>query len=63
MLGYNKGILIEKSTVQRIVRNLGYSRQKNRKMEQVGNPDPDRGVQFVLEYKETVYYGYFEIIE
>ncbi|MEZ3472558.1 MAG: ISAzo13 family transposase [Lachnospiraceae bacterium] len=53
MLGYNKGILIEKSTVQRIVRNLGYSRQKNRKMEQVGNPDPDRGVQFEFIHSET----------
>ena len=42
----DKGIPIEKSTVQRIVRELGYSRQKNRKMEQAGDPDPDRDVQF-----------------
>ena len=40
----DKGISIEKSTVQRIVKELGYSRQKNRKMEQVGDPDPDRDV-------------------
>ena len=49
----DKGILIEKSTVQRIVRDLGYSRQKNRKMEQVGDPDPDRGVQFEFIHSET----------
>ena len=47
----NKGIPIEKSTVQRIVRELDYSRQKNRKMEQVG--DPDRDVQFEFIHSET----------
>lgn len=31
---FDKGIPIEKSTVQRIVKELGYSRQKNRRMEQ-----------------------------
>lgn len=49
----DKGISIEKSTVQRIVRELGYSRQKNRKMEQVGDPDPDRDVQFEFIHSET----------
>lgn len=37
----DQGIIIEKSTVQRIVKELGYSRQKNRKMEQVGALSPD----------------------
>lgn len=41
-----KGITIEKSTVQRIVKEMGYSRQQNRKMEQVGEPDPDKEAQF-----------------
>ena len=41
-----KGICIEKSTVQRIIKDLGYSRQKNCKMEQVGDPSPDRDIQF-----------------
>lgn len=41
-----KGIHVEKSTVQRIVAEIGYSRQQNRKMEQVGEPDPDKDAQF-----------------
>ena len=49
----DKGIPIEKSTVQRIVRDLGYSCQKNRKMEQAGDPDPDRGVQFEFIHSVT----------
>ncbi len=48
-----KGIVVEKSTVQRIVKELGYSRQKNRKMEQVGNPSPDRNEQFEFIHAET----------
>ncbi len=48
-----KGISVEKSTVQRIVKELGYSRQKNRKMEQVGNPSPDRNEQFEFLHSET----------
>ncbi len=47
-----KDIVIEKSTVQRIVKGLGYSRQKNRKMEQVGNPSPDRNEQFEFIHSE-----------
>lgn len=49
----DQGISIEKSTVQRIVKELGYSRQKNRKMEQVGEPAPDRDVQFEFIHSET----------
>lgn len=49
----DQGIIIEKSTVQRIVKELGYSRQKNRKMEQVGAPSPDRNVQFEFIHSET----------
>ena len=41
-----KGIVIEKSTAQRIVKELGYHRQQNRKMEQVGEAAPDRDAQF-----------------
>ena len=41
-----KGIIIEKSTTQRIVKELGYNRQQNRKMEQVGEAVPDRDEQF-----------------
>ena len=41
-----KGIIIEKSTAQRIVKELGYNRQQNRKMEQVGEASPDRDEQF-----------------
>ena len=41
-----KGIVIEKSTTQRIVKELGYNRQQNRKMEQVGEAVPDRDEQF-----------------
>lgn len=48
-----KGISIEKSTVQRILKDLGYSRQKNRKMEQVGAPSPDRNIQFEFLHSET----------
>ncbi len=48
-----KGIPVEKSTVQRIIKDLGYSRQKNRKMEQTGNPSPDRDVQFEFIHSET----------
>lgn len=49
----NQGIFAEKSTLVRIVRELGYSRQKNRKMDQVGTPDPDRNVQFEFIQAET----------
>ena len=48
-----RGILAEKSTVQRIVKGLGYSRQRNRKMEQVGRPSPDRNNQFEFIQSET----------
>ena len=48
-----KGIPVEKSTVQRIIKDLGYSRQKNRKMEQVGAPSPDRDIQFEFIRSET----------
>ena len=48
-----KGISIEKSTVQRIIKDLGYSRQKNCKMEQVGTPSPARGIQFEFIHSET----------
>ncbi len=48
-----KGIFIEKSTVQRLVKELGYSRQKNRKMEQVGTPSPDRNEQFEFIHSQT----------
>ena len=41
-----KGIIIEKSTAQRIVKELGYNRQQNRKMEQVGEVVSDRDEQF-----------------
>ena len=43
-----KGIIIEKSTAQRIVKELGYNRQQNRKMEQVGQAVPDRDEQFAF---------------
>lgn len=48
-----RGIIAERSTLQRIVKELGYSRQKNRKMDQVGTPSPDRGVQFDFIQNET----------
>jgi len=43
----------ESFEVQRIVKGLGYSRQKNRKMEQVGKPSPDRDEQFEFIHSET----------
>ena len=49
----DKGITVEKSTVQRIVKELGYSRQKNRKMEQTGTPSPDRNEQFEFIHSQT----------
>lgn len=48
-----EGVEVEKSTVQRIVRELGYNRQQNRKMEQVGEPAPDRNEQFEFIHGET----------
>lgn len=36
------------SVVQDILKEEGYSRQKNRKAEQVGKPDPDRNAQFLF---------------
>ena len=48
-----RGIIAERSTLQRIVKELGYSRQKNRKMDQVGKPSPDRSVQFDFIQTET----------
>jgi len=49
----DKGIMVDKSTVQRIVKKLGYSRQKNRRMEQAGTPGPDRNEQFEFIHSET----------
>lgn len=49
----DKGIIADKNTVQRIVKELGYSRQKNRKMEQTGTPCPDRNAQFDFIHSET----------
>ena len=48
-----KGISVERSTVQRIIKDIGYSRQKNCKMEQVGTPSPDRDIQFEFFHSET----------
>ncbi len=48
-----RGIVADRSTLRRIVKELGYSRQKNRKMDQVGTPSPDRGVQFDFINAET----------
>ena len=41
-----RGIIADRSTLQHILKDLGYSRQKNRKMDQIGTPSPDRDVQF-----------------
>ena len=35
------------------MKELGYSRQKNRKTEQVGEPDSDQDVQFEFIHSET----------
>ena len=48
-----QGIIADRSTLGRIVKELGYSRQKNRKMNQVGSPDPDRNEQFEFIHAET----------
>ena len=48
-----QGIIADRSTLGRIVKELGYSRQKNRKMDQVGSPDPDRNEQFEFIHAET----------
>lgn len=41
-----KGIKISRNIVSRILDELGYSKQQNQKMEQVGKVHPDRDVQF-----------------
>ena len=47
-------IHVSHSLVQRILEEEGYSRQKNKKAEQVGTPDPDRNEQFLhIETKAT----------
>ena len=48
-----QGIIADRSTLGRIVKELGYSRQKNRKMDQVGVPDSDRNEQFDFIHDET----------
>ncbi len=42
----DQGFNVSRMTVSRIVENLGYSKQQNQKMLQVGNPHPDRNEQF-----------------
>ena len=42
----NYGIKVCHSVVQRVLKEEGYSRQKNKKAEQVGTPSPDRDKQF-----------------
>ena len=41
-------IIVSHSTVQKILDEEGYSRQRNKKAEQVGEPDPDRNEQFIF---------------
>ena len=43
-----KGIYVSHSTIQRILEKEGYSRQRNKKAEQIGEPDPDRNEQFLF---------------
>ena len=44
----NHQVIVSHSTVQSVLKELGYSRQKNKKAEQVGEPDPDRNEQFMF---------------
>ncbi|MCL2134992.1 MAG: hypothetical protein FWH37_05495 [Candidatus Bathyarchaeota archaeon] len=42
----NKNIKIGRTTIAKILDSMNYSRQQNQKMEQVGEPHPDRNAQF-----------------
>ena len=41
-------VKVSHSTVQAMLKEEGYSRQRNKKAEQVGDPDPDRNEQFMF---------------
>jgi len=42
----NQGIKISHETINKILDAMGYSKQSNQKMQQVGEPHPDRNAQF-----------------
>lgn len=46
MVFQEKGIRISQNIVSNALEELGYSKQKNQKMEQIGAPHPDREAQF-----------------
>lgn len=46
LLYENYKIKVSHPVISKILKELGYSRQKNKKAEQVGAPDPDRNTQF-----------------
>ncbi len=48
-----EGYIVGKSTIGTILDKLGYSRQQNQKMLQVGEPHPDRDAQFRFIEKTT----------
>jgi len=53
-----QGIKVSHVTVGEILSSMGYSKQSNQKMQQVGDPHPDRNVQF--EHINTTASGYIE---
>ena len=48
-----RGIVISANTAGRLIEALGYSKQANKKMDQVGNPHPDRNAQFEYLKNQT----------
>jgi hypothetical protein len=42
----NKGIKIGRTVIAKILDSMNYSRQQNQKMQQIGEPHPDRNAQF-----------------
>jgi len=55
----NQGISVSHVTVGEILESMGYSKQQNRKMLQIGEPHPDRNAQF--EHINRTAAGYIEI--
>ena len=54
-----KGIKVSHETINKILDLMGYSKQANKKMMQIGEPHPDRNAQF--EHINTTAAGYIEV--
>ena len=52
-LGLRHQICISANTAGRLIEVLGYSKQANKKMNQVGSPHPDRNIQFEYLQEQT----------